>query len=127
MPTSALSLAQQYFKAKEHRLQADKVAAELKETETSLKTQLMDTLHSQGLNSVGDNHRVYAIVTSDEPQVEDWARLYAHVKNTGEFELLFHRINPTAVKERWGLHKVVPGVAKFPVEKLSVTKAKGAK
>ena len=124
MPTSALSLAQQYFKAKGHRLQADKVAAELKETETDLKTQLMNTLHSQGLNSVGDKQRVYAIVTSDEPQVEDWARLYQHVQNTGEFELLFRRINPAAVKERWELKKAVPGVGKFPVEKLSVTKAK---
>jgi len=124
MKVSALAIANQYFKAKEQRLLADKTAAQLKETETSLKQQLMDTLHSQGLNSVGDKQRVYAIVTSDEPQVEDWARLYQHVQNTGEFELLFRRINPAAVKERWELKKAVPGVGKFPVEKLSVTKAK---
>lgn len=126
MPVSALKIAQSYFKAKEARLAADKVAEKLKETETELKKQLIDTLHAQNLNSVGDTHRVYALVESNEPQVEDWARLYTHTQTTGEFELLFRRINPTAVKERWDLSKAVPGVGKFPVEKLSVTKAKGA-
>jgi len=38
--------------------------------------------------------------------------------------LLFRRINAAAVKERWENTVLVPGVAAFPVEKLSITKAK---
>lgn len=126
-PTSkgALKLAQKYYAAREDRLAADKVVELKKEVETSLKMQLIVMLHALEINSVGDPQRIYALVTKPEPQVEDWSRLYGHIKQTGEFELLFRRINPGAIKERWDAKEEVPGVGKFPVETLSVTKAKG--
>jgi hypothetical protein len=125
--TKALVMAQLYFAARAKRLEADKVSEGLKETETELKGQLMDFLQANGLNSVGDKQRVYALVTKDEPETYDWAALYAHIRSTGEFELLYRRVNPAAVKERWENTVEVPGVRKFPSLTLSVTKAKGAK
>ena len=50
--------------------------------------------------------------------------LYAHVKATGEFDLLYKRLNASAVNQRWEDGKVVPGTQPFPVEELSIRKAK---
>ena len=124
MSISALELAVLYQKKRDERLAMDKQAAKLAEEEAALKNQVFDALHAANINSVGNSKHVFAIVTKMEPQVEDWPALYAHIKQTGHFELLFRRINAAAVKERWENTVLVPGVAAFPVEKLSITKAK---
>lgn len=122
----ALQFAQSYTAARNKRLAADKVAEGLKATESKLKQVLMDTLEANNINAVGDRQFVYALTRHDEPTVEDWGKLYAHVRRTGEFELLFRRVNPASVKERWELKQKVPGVGAFPTISLSVTKSKGA-
>lgn len=121
---SVLDLAVAYQKKRDERLALSKVVEKMAEEEAELKTQTMNALHAANINSVGNAKNVFAIVTKMEPQVENWERLYAHIKETGNFELLFRRINPTAIKERWENSAIVPGVGAFPVEKLSITKAK---
>jgi hypothetical protein len=122
---TALRLAQAYVAKRAERLIQDGIAEQLKEEEIKLKQQLMDTMEAIGVKAVGDGVRNYALHTVDEPTVADWDTLKAHIRKTGEFELLYQRVNPGSVKERWDLGIAVPGVQKFPVLKLSVTKAKG--
>ena len=52
-------------------------------------------------------------------------KFYAHLKKTGDFELLNRALNRAAVNERWAAHKQVPGVGKFHVKKVSCTKLGG--
>lgn len=58
------------------------------------------------------------------PQVlgDGWAKFYAHIKKTGEFELLNRAINRLAIMERLDAKKQVPGVTKFHAKKVSCTK-----
>ena len=123
---TALAVAQEYDSTRAQRLELDRQAAAVKEVELELRQQLMDMLQALDINSVGDNEKIYALVQKPEPTVEDWNALHAHIKKTGEFELLYRRVNPAAIKERWELHKQVPGVKQFIAITLSVTKAKGA-
>jgi hypothetical protein len=122
----ALGIAQHYEELRAKRLAIEKQADAVKEVETAQKQLLLDMLVALNINSVGSHDKVYAIVTQDEPTVNDWPALYAHIKETGEFELLFRRVNSAAVKERWDNKAEVPGVGRFPAISLSVTKAKGA-
>lgn len=119
------TLASEYTLAREHRLSEAKKVEVLKEKEDALKEQLMEALRARKgeTGTVVDGY-LYAIVTKSEPTVSDWVKLYAHVKKTGEFDLLYRRANPTAIKERWEQNLKVPGVQAFPTESLSVTKAK---
>lgn len=126
MSNIALDLAIAYQKKREERLALDKQVAKLAEQEAELKVKFMVALENSGVKSVGNGIYNYAVVTKMEPQVDDWATLYEHIKQTGHFELLFRRINPAAVKERWENQAPVPGVGAFPVDKVSITKAKGA-
>lgn len=59
------------------------------------------------------------------PVPDDWPKTYAHIKTTGEFELLNKQLNREAVKERWDAKKQVPGVTKFIAKKVSCTKLSG--
>ena len=130
MPKKAVRLRDltlRYTKARAARLEADKKVDALKQTEKEAHQAIMDYFHGKAAlletGSVVDGY-LYQLKTSDEPTVEDWPKLYAHIKRTGNFEMLYRRVNPAAVKERWDDGKAVPGVGKFPVEKLSITKAK---
>jgi len=127
MSQEALKLAQKYDQQRAARLSLDKEVEKLKEQESATKQALMDMLQAEGINSVGDAQKVYALVQKDEPVAEDFAKLYAHIQATGEFELLYRRINPTSIKERWENKVEVPGIGHFPALTLSITKAKGAK
>lgn len=53
---------------------------------------------------------------------EDWPKVWAHIKKTGEWELLNRAINRAAVVERWEQKKQVPGVGRFIAKKVSCTR-----
>ncbi len=56
------------------------------------------------------------------PTVDDWEKFYAHIKKTGNFELLNRAPNRKAITERWDAKKQVPGVGKFVKKSVSCTK-----
>jgi hypothetical protein len=77
----------------------------------------------QGLKSrVQVTENVIPVV---EVSADGWAKLYAHIKKTGHFDLLNKALNRAAVQERWDAKKQVPGVSKFHAKKVSVTKLSG--
>jgi len=119
----ALLLAQEYTELREKRLAAQKAVDNIEVLEKSKKKLLMDMLTALKINSVGDTEKIYALVTQDEPTVDNWEKFYTYIQKTGEFDLLYRRVNSAAVKERWEQKKVVPGITKFPAISLSVTKA----
>jgi hypothetical protein len=59
-----------------------------------------------------------------KPAVTDWAELYQHIAETGNFDLLQRRVGEAAVKLRWEDGEAVPGIVSYPVEKLTLTKVK---
>lgn len=65
------------------------------------------------------------VTDSVVPIVEDWPKFYAHIKKTGQFELLNRAPNRAAIQERWTAHKEVKGVGKFHAKKVSCTKLAG--
>jgi hypothetical protein len=112
--------ADAYATIKAQRLAADKAAAALKVEEAKAKAFLMETMLAQEVTAIGG-----AIIRLEldsepvqEPVVEDWPKLYAYIKKTGDFSLLEKRIGKAAVKEQWENGKKLPGVGSFPVWKL---------
>jgi len=121
---SALDLALQWRKARAERLAAQKVVDRLEEAEKGIKKQVMERLEKAKNKAVSNGDRLFQLVTKDEPVADDWPAIYAHIKETGEFELIERRLSKAAVKERAELGEKVPGVAWFPVTNLSDTQSK---
>lgn len=123
-PTTSLDLALAWRNLRAHRLELQKQVDEVQKQEGELKGKLMDKLRKSKSKSVSNGVRLFQLVTTMEPTVQDWDKLWGHVKKTGHFDLLYKRVNPAAVKERWEHKQLVPGVKAFPVEQISDTEAK---
>jgi hypothetical protein len=70
---------------------------------------------------VGTTSCIIRYHLKDKPVVSDWAAFYAHVQNTGDFDLMHRRVADAAVAERWENKQEVPGVGRFPVETITVS------
>jgi hypothetical protein len=107
------------------RLAADKVAEALKAQETELKQAIIAALKKAETTVAGGAVYAVELKQEDQPTVKDWPFFYKHLVETKSFDLLERRISKAAVKARWEDGKPVPGVDKFPVDKLSFRKLKG--
>lgn len=127
IPKSMGACADLLFDLREKRLAAQKVADDIKADETKVREHIIATLPKGDTGASGKHHHV-SVYTDPVPRIEDADRLFAHIKKTGEFDLLQRRLNDAAVKERWAdpkNKKGVPGVVPFNVVKVSLTKKKG--
>lgn len=113
-------LIDNYANQRKNRLLEQAKVNQLEEAEKAAKQAVIDALRAQKLTSAGGKLAIVKLSTTDEPTIEDIDKLYAHVRATGEFDLLYRRINPKSVKERWDQGVAVPGIGKFPVDKLTI-------
>lgn len=118
-------LIDQFKKVEEERRKADKVAEALKADEIAIKTSIFAALRKNETTVAGGESYKAEMTTEDVPTVKDWAKFYDYIKENNAFEMLERRPGKAAIKERWDDGKDIPGVEKFPVDKLSVTKLKG--
>lgn len=116
-------LADEWDTLREKRLASQREVDKLKEEETKLKDILIGAL-TKKVTSIGGKRGTATLTRKKEPTISDWDKLYKHIKKTGEFDLLYRRINPLSVKERWEHNQEVPGVQSIEVLNISWSKAK---
>lgn len=120
LPAKTLgALADEWWEIKQQRLAADRTAAKLKAREDMLQSAIIMQCRLQEITGVGGQVVRVGVWKDEVPTVKDWDKFYTHIKKTGDFDLLERRPSKAAVKLRWEDGKVVPGVEKFPVYKLS--------
>ncbi len=106
------------------RLDKQKEVDAIEKREKIVKAFILESLASGAeRGAVGKFYQAVSVPKS-RPELEDQAKFYAHIKKTGEFELLNKALNKAAISERWEAGKTVPGVAQFTYYDLSVTKIK---
>ena len=115
-------MVDRYKAARENRLLEQKIIAKMVETENQLKLDIIKHLKESKLSACGGKLAVAKLVVSNEPTCENMDALYLHILATGEFELLYRRINPASIKERWDRGVSGPGITFYPVESLSISK-----
>ena len=109
------------FVLKSQRLEAQRIAQDFEAQEKALKEHIINTLPKSSTGASGKTHRV-SVVTRTVPQVQDWTKVYAYIKKTGNFQLLQRRLAENAVDELWEANKTIPGVNPFTVVSVSLTK-----
>jgi len=119
--TELAQLADHYWTTRQKRLDADKVAKDLKDEESRAEATLIKEMREQQLTAIGGRLVRLTIPTTPEyvPAVKDWDALYKHVLQTGDFSLLHKRVGTSACKERWDAGEEVPGIERYAVYKLS--------
>jgi hypothetical protein len=120
--TEVADLIDLYVDCREARLALERRAEEQKKQETWLKEQIEKTLAANKLTVGGSAKWKATLKSKDKPIVADWSLLYSHIKETDGFDLLQRRLTEAAVKLRWDEALIVPGVERFPITEVSITK-----
>ena len=109
------------YQMRENRLMLQKQIDVLEQEEKDLKKAIMAALKDvQATGHAGQ--LAQANLKLKSVAKPEWETLYAHIKATGEFELLHKRIADGACRERWEAGLTIPGVTRLDVEELSITK-----
>lgn len=121
-PKTLPACADALHQARLERLDLEKQADEIRKREALLKDYLINNLAKGESAGVAGKVARVAVVTKQEPQVEDWDALYAYVSRNKAWDLLQRRLSAPAVRERWEANKEIKGVGAFTVVTLSITK-----
>lgn len=124
LPASLGACVDLYKELQTQRLDRQKEVDAIEKREKLVKEHVLANLGGADRGAVGKFYQGVAVPKS-RPELEDPQKFYAHIKKTGEFELLNKALNKSAINERWDAGKTVPGVGKFTYFDLSVTKIKG--
>ena len=121
-PKSLGQCADLLFDLKAKRLAQQKLVDLVADQEKLLKEYIINTLPKSQASGVAGKRARVSIEVKEVPKVTNWDKLYAHIKKTGEFELLGRSVSKDAIRERWDAKKPrqVPGVEKFPVKTVSL-------
>jgi hypothetical protein len=122
LPKSLAACVDLLYQTRQERLESQRIIEDLHNLETQLKDHIIDKLPKSDATGIAGKLARATIVVKAKPTVENWDEFYAHVKKTGQFDLLQRRLSESAVVERWEDKKAVPGVGKFNVVSVSVNK-----
>lgn len=111
-----------YYRVRECRRAADKLAAEIKKQETQLANHLIDTIPKSEASGVQGRIARAVINKVSVPQVKDWDALWKYIHKSKAHDLLQRRLSAPAVEAREEDGEKVPGIGKFDVIKVSLTK-----
>lgn len=110
------------YELRDKRLKQSKVVEALEKEEKALKEHLIQNISKADSSGVSGKKAKVTIQTKAQPSVKDWDAFYKYIARTKSFELLQRRVNAAAVTERWENGKTLPGVDKFNVVSVSLTK-----
>lgn len=99
-----------------------KLIEKLEKEYKAIAEHLIQNLPKSEANGITGKLARAEIDSKPVPTVKDWDKVYAYIKKTGSFDLLQRRLSTTAVKERWDAKRAIPGVDKFDVIKVKITK-----
>ena len=122
LPKTLAQCADQAYQKRAERLEVQREATAIGEEEKQLKEHLIQNLPKSQASGVSGKVANAKIEKKNVPQIVDKKKLLAHVKKTGDWDLLTIGVNTAAVEERWEQKKKVPGVDSFQVIKVSLTK-----
>lgn len=121
LPKTMGACADLLYETRQKRLEAQKIVEQLAKDEAAIREHIINNLPKSDTGASGKKARV-SVTTKQVPQVKDWDKLWAHIKKTGQFDLMQRRLSDSAVKERWEAGKQVPGVDAFGAVTVSINK-----
>ena len=122
IPKTIGACADLLYATRQRRLALSKQVEQLEAEESELREHIINTLPKSEASGVAGRVARVTVHTKDVPQVKDWAKFYAYVKKTGQFDLMQRRLADGAVKERLEAGKKLPGVEVFRATVVSLNK-----
>lgn len=123
IPSTLGAVADRLLTLRDQRSKAQATVDRLQAEETILKNHLIENLPKrETADGIIGKHARAEIHKKPIPQVKDWDKFYKFILKTKDFSFLNKAVGVAAVKDRWEANQVVPGVSKFTLVTVSVTK-----
>lgn len=122
IPRSLAEVIDTYRDVRELRLEKDKDAAELKELENFAKKTLIDNIPADGAEGLSSLRFRAEITKKPTARATDFLAVFNYAAANDRADFIERRINAKNVREALDSGVEVPGVEKFTVTDLSVTK-----
>ncbi len=122
VPKTLGACADKLYKLRDERKALSRQVKQIEEHEKAIKEKLIDELPKSKAEGVTGKTARAVIKKKKIGIVDNWDKLYAHVRKTKDFSLLQRRLSDAAVQDQWDNGKKIPGVESFTVIKVSVTK-----
>jgi hypothetical protein len=123
MPKTIGTCADHAYKIQQERLKLQKRVDDMKAQELALLKHaevMMQKAHLEVCKGkLGQIRRSMEAL----PQGENWGKIYEHIAETGQFELLQRRISVSACRERWDLGEKIPGIDRIDLIRPRLSKA----
>lgn len=122
LPPSIGLCADLYSEVRELRLAMQKHVDAVKQRESEIKDHIINNLSKSDDTGAAGKKYLAKITTKDVPSLKDWEAFTNFVVATGRFDMLQKRLSTKPVTDLWEEGEDVPGVEKFRVVDVSITK-----
>jgi hypothetical protein len=117
-------LADKLHEIREARLALQGIVDAIKREEQRIIDHIIESIDADTESGVIGKHYKAIVVREEKPVVEDWNKLYQHIREHDAFDLLNRALNASAVRVRWADNVQIPGVGVYQCKKVSLTKVK---
>lgn len=122
-PKSMAVCADKYYELLQKRLALQKEVTAIKAEEKAYKQYLIDNVPKSQATGVQGKVARAVIVTKEEPFVNDQDAFRKYMNRTKRFDLAYNlRPSAPAIREMWEDGRDIPGIDKFNVVTVSLTK-----
>lgn len=111
-----------YYETRELRLKMQREVDEVDKEEKKLKAELINALREQNTRAVGGKVVTVTLKTKHAAIAKNWDDIHRYIVANDAWDIMQKRLTQTAIDLRWADGIVVPGVEKFPVDELSISK-----
>ncbi len=106
--------------ARIQRLAEQKKVDLIEDKEKKLKAKVIAAMIAAKQTSTGAQKYGANYSRKEKPVAKDWAKIYTWIAQNDAFDLLQKRLTETAVQARWDDKVEIPGIAKFPVDDITM-------
>jgi hypothetical protein len=118
-----VSLIDNWYDIQQRRLELQRRADELGDEENSIKKKFIILMKERNILKLQATKCALEVKQGDPtPTVHNWELFYGYVLENKAFELLQKRLSSPAIREHWEAGEVIPGVQKFPVDRVVITR-----
>jgi hypothetical protein len=121
-PKALGTCADKLYALKEEKRKVKKEIDDIEAKEKALRAHIINNLPKSKASGIVGKVGKVEVVVKEVPRAVDRIKLNKYIQKTGEFDLLNSGLKPTAFQARWEDGKVIPGVEKFNVVTVSLTK-----
>lgn len=103
--------------------EANKVVSDLKDTQDAIDAAIIVLLDSQQSTRAANGTGSVSISSTEEPNPDDWDKIYKYIKENDDFAILHRRLSSTAIRELAKSGMLPPGVSTRTVRKVNYRSA----